>query len=386
MLKRILVACLVLVLIVWLGKTLFFGSNNGQEASKHTDKVLFTDLAGKEVWLDKDIDRIILLRSKDIYSLAVLLGDELPEKLIAWGPDLKTDSRGTYDKFIHIYPALEKIPFTGSVYSNDLSVEQILNLEPDLIVADKYLLDKGYWYMDKLVEAGLPVVCLDGSSDPFEGAQKGVSLLGEILGKEQKASEINSYVNGEIDSVLGKINRDHPAPPNVYLEAGSGGPEEFAQTYGGVGIPKTYTSWGTVLNRLQVNNIAEDIGSQMGSINPEYLLSSDPDVIIITGQNWDTSSEAMKLGDKVTPRQANDLLKGFTNRSGWNELQAVKNKRFHSVFHNSASIVCFAAIEALAKFSYPEEFETLDPEEDLKTFYDKFMPIEYSGVWMKTLE
>lgn len=374
-----ILACLSIILTIH-GCSLFSKKDN-----EHNGQVLYTDLVGKQVWLDSTIDRIVLLRSKDINNLAVLLGDELPKKLIAWGPDLKSDARGTYDQYISQYPELEKLPLTGSVYNDALSVEQILDLRPDLVIADKYFLDSGYRYMEKFEESGLPVVCLDGSSDPFTGPQNGILLLGNILGKQERAKELVAYVNAHIDTVLHTINKKKPTPPTVYLEAGSGGPDTFAQTYGKAGIPPTYTSWGTVLDRLQVRNIAEDIGSKMERANPEFVLTADPEVVIITGQHWNNMG-AMKLGDNITKTEANELLHAFSTRPGWQGLQAVRNKRFHSIYHASNSILCFASIQALATYFYPDDFKSLGPERNLKEFYRKFMPIPYSGVWMCTLE
>ncbi|UZR96580.1 ABC transporter substrate-binding protein [Chondrinema litorale] len=378
--KSIILIISISIILSILG--IFYYYNKANEQLITQNKIRYIDLAGNEVFVKENVERIVLLRSKDIYSLAVLLGDELPKKLIAWGPDLKTDDADAYQKFIKRFPSLKDITVTGSVYNNALSVEQIVNLQPDLIIADKYMIERGYWYMKKLINAGLPVVCLDGSNDPFKGPQNGITLLGKILKKEKKAKQITDFVNDQISFVLNEINTNKPKSPSVYLEAGVGGPEKFGQTYGSSGIPKTYTSWGAVLHQLKVNNIADGIASKMESINPEYVLSAEPDVIIITGQNWNTSQHAMQLGYQVKLDQANELLLGFTTRPGWKELSAVKNKRIYSVFHNSASIVCFASIQALSKYFYPSHFPVLNPEENLKKFYEKFMPVDYSGVWM----
>ncbi len=35
----------------------------------------------------------------------------------------------------------------------------------------------------------------------------------------------------------------------------------------------------------------------------------------------------------------------------------------------------------MAKFLYPDQFSDLDPEKDMKDFFDKYMPVKYSGVF-----
>lgn len=240
--------------------------------------------------------------------------------------------------------------------------------------------------MTKLEDSGLPVVYLDGSTDPFTGSQRGVALLGDILSREKKAAGIVNYVDSQLNAVLNVIDRNRPVSPKVYLEAGIEGPEKPGQTYGSSGIPKKYTSWGAVLHRLRVNNIAEGIASPMGSVSPEFILKSDPEVIVITGQNWNTSARAMRLGYNVQQQEAGRLLSDFSTRPGWSSLSAVKHKRMYSVFHNSAAVICFASIQALAKYIYPDHFKELDPEKNLKDFYRRFMPVTYSGTWMTAMQ
>lgn len=387
--KGSLIAAFICVLIL----AVIFYLQSGQPASVNhvaaNELRTITDLAGRKVSVKKDIRRIILLRSKDIYELAPLLGEELPDKLIAWGPDLKSDDYEAYQKFTETYPELKKISQTGSIYNDGLSVEQLVNLNPDLVIADKFIIDRGYKYLTKLEETGLPVVFLDGSNDPLTGSQRGIVLLGEILGKVQRAKEINDFVTEQFNAVLSKINALKLPLPSVYLEQGMAGPDSFGSTYGSTGNPKQYTSWGMVLHQLRVHNIADGIVAKQEPINPEYILKVDPDVIVITGQNWvstpGSSAGAMRLGYSLTQQQAEKSLEGFTKRPGWSGLKAVKNKRLFSVFHNTAVITCFGSVQALAKYIYPQVFADLDPQQNLQVFYQRFMPITYSGTWMAAL-
>jgi len=351
-------------------------------------KALHTDLAGRQVWISKDVQRIVLPRSKDIYLLAVLLGAELPGKLAAWGPDLEIDDAEFYRLLVARFPQLQKIPVTGSVYSDSLDVEQMLLLQPDLVILDKFMLDRGYRYINRLEAAGLPLVFLDSSSDPLNGPQQGLLLLGEVLGKQGRARAIVEYIDGQIRQVISTIEGHAPAPPSLYLESGNLGPNEYGQTYGSFGVSGQQTSWGTILKALRVRNIAEGRVVGMASINPEALLQADPDVIVITGQNWSRwkAPGSMQLGFNVDKAEACHLLRGFTARPGWQLLSAVRKHRVYGVFHNTVSPTVFSGIQALAKASYPHLFANLDPEKNLGVFYARFMPLPYQGTWMCTLK
>lgn len=364
----------------------YFSSKEFKYSNEATQLREIKDLAGRTVKIKTSINRIILLRSKDIYELAPLLEDELPKKLIAWGPDLEADDKEAYEKFTDRYPALKTIPKTGSVYNDALNIEQLIALSPDLIIADRFLIDRGYKYVSKLEESGLPVVYLNGSNDPIHGSQQGMELLGQVLEKEQKANEIVSYVNAQFDSIFSKLDNYSGSIPSVYLEQGYTGPHTFGSTYGSTGNPKEYTSWGMVLHWLKVKNIADGIVGKQEPINPEYILKTDPDVIVITGQNWIATPGAMRLGYYASCKESTALLKSYTSRPGWHDLKAVKNKEVFSVFHNTAVITCFAAVQTLAKDFYPSLFMNLNPEKNIKEFYQRFMPISYSGTWTVDLK
>lgn len=356
-----------------------------QEHPVTADKTSYTDLVGRNVELSRDVNRIILPRSKDIYLLAALLGEELPVKLIAWGPDLEKDDAEVYQQLVTRFPKLRDIPVTGSVYTDALDAEQIIHLNPDLIILDKFMLDRGYKYVDRLEAAGLPVVYLDGSNDPFTGPQKGILLLGEILGKRERAQQIAAYVNDQLELVRSRIEANTAAPPSVYLEQGYLGPDKYADTYGSLASSGKYTSWGTILHALKVKNIADGLVARQAPINPEYVLSANPDVIVITGQNW-SNPGSMRLGYNVKREDSLALLSAYLNRPGWSDLTAVKNKRVYAVFHNTCAITIFSGIQALAKCCHPGRFNDTDPEGNLREFHERFMPIPYSGTWTCRIE
>ncbi len=118
-------------------------------------------------------------------------------------------------------------------------------------------------------------------------------------------------------------------------------------------------------------------------MNPEYLLKANPDVIIISGSYRPETPGSMKLGYHSNTEESRRLLNAFTERQGWNTLNAVKNDRVYSIYHPFVSrIHNFVAIPAFAKWFYPDEFKDLDPEKIFKEFHQKFLPVDYSGVWM----
>lgn len=384
--KKVIIAFLVFATIALACAIMTINSKPASACGR--DMIEYTDLVGRKVLIKKDVRRIVLLRSKDVYLLAALLGDDLPARLCAWGPDLKVDDAEVYKRLTARFPGLAKTTVTGDVYSDGLSVEQLLQLAPDLVIADKYMIERGYKYTGRIEAAGLPVAYLDGSSDPLTGPQRGLRFLGKVLNKEARAEEISSFIDRRIQSVVSRIATNKPPAPSVYLEAGHLGPEGYGQSYGYSGVNREHTSWGTILQALQVRNIADGRVVGMAPISPEALLAANPEIVVITGQNWARfrSPGAMQLGFNVKPGEAAGLLEGFTRRPGWELISAVRDRRVYSVFHNTVSPTVFSAVEALGKYCYPGLFPDIDPDTSLHDFYVRFMPIALDGTWACSLE
>jgi iron complex transport system substrate-binding protein len=139
---------------------------------------------------------------------------------------------------------------------------------------------------------------------------------------------------------------------------------------------------GALVTKAGGSNIADGIIEGSGQINPEYLLTVDPDVIVISGSYWPSTDDSMRLGYHATEADSKALLQAFTGRGGWNDLSAVQNGRVHSIFHGfSFRIYNFAGIQAFAKWLYPDLFADIDPSADFEEFHNRFMPVDYSGVW-----
>lgn len=348
--------------------------------------VTVTDLAGRRVTFKQPIERIVLVRGRDIHVLAAVLGDEIDEKLIAWGSDVQSYDRDTYRKFLASHPRLAELPALGSVYEDGVSPERVLSLKPDLVIVDTFMTDRGYRCVDQMEQAGLPLLFLNFARDPFKDPQRSIALLGRVLGKERRAEEIVDVIDAEIDKVLSRLDNIKGPVPSVYIECGHLGVNQYGPTYGYNEGQRT-VSWGTVLHRLRCRNIAAGVVPSMGAISPEYLLKADPDVIVVTGACWPALPDTMRLGYYTDTADARRRLKAFTTRPGWADLKAVKSGRVYSVYHVAClQTTGYAVLQQLAKWLYPGQFDDLDPEASLKAFHEKFMPLDYSGVWTVALD
>ena len=345
-------------------------------------KLTLIDLADRTVTINKPIERVVLGSARHMHEFVAVEGGEDPfKKIVGWGPDLKAYDRDTYNKYIEKFPEIEDIPEVGYHYKGTFSVEKVITLNPDVVVFPLWIVEyEGVGDdINKLEKAGIPVIYIDYYTKPFENPVPSTLLLGYVLDKEERAQDIVNFYKEQSNEVYSRIERIDKPKPKVYVECGSKEPSEYGNTYG------SDKGWGAVVVICGGINIAEDIPG--GPINPEYLLDANPDVIMISGSYWPATPGSMRLGYYADPKESRELLTAFTKRPGWDTLNAVKNNRVCSIFHGfSFRIYNFAGLQAFAKWFYPDEFTDLDPEERLKEFHERFLPVDYSGVWMLSLE
>lgn len=344
----------------------------GEKTAPKTAK--YTDMLGREVELTTDVKKIVAIRYMDIYYLSAILGKELDNKLISLGMSYRQNDIDGYKKFSEVYKNLDNLVTIGSIYDDAISLESMVQLDPDIIIADKQFY--GYSCLDKMIEAGLPVVFTDFNSDPFHGPQNSMKTIGKMLGKEPYVNEMADYVNQRTDAVLERVKKLEASgvkKPRLYFECGNVSPAEIGGTRG-----DTSSGWGYLWEKLGADNIG--VGSKSNAMNPEQILAADPDVIVIGGANWNPDGDIMRMGFYVTAESAGEHLGLYAKRPGWQDLSAVKNGRLHALhFNYFVHPYNFAGVEAMVKFLYPEEFADLDPEKDMKEFFDRYMPVEYSG-------
>jgi len=335
-----------------------------------------TDLSGQSVTLQVPLKRIVLMSSRSVHEFAAVLGDDFLKPVVGWAYDLEMMDRDSYDHFASRYPAIADVPDVGYTYKNTFSVEKVIALTPDAVFMPLWMSKSTEEDRAKLKAAGIPVVVLDFWKEPLDNPPASLRLMGRLFGKEARAEEIASVFEESVARVETRLAGIKTAPPSVYIETGFKGPQEYSTTYGDNG-------WGAVVKRSGGLNIAEGVIERTGQINPEYLLSRDPDHIIIPGSYWPKTPGAMRIGYFAEKDDSVSLLKGFEKRSGWESLKAVKQGKVHSIYHGFCfHLYNFVAMEAFAKWFYPEAFADLDPEADLRSFHERFMPVPYRGVWI----
>jgi len=208
------------------------------------------------------------------------------------------------------------------------SNEAIVALQPDLIVGGDLV---PLAQLEQLANQGIPYVLFADRS--LEDVIKTIRLAGVITGHVSEADEVAGELEDRIDVVETKIQDSGLPKPKVYVEY-----DDFMGfwTYG----PGSFGD-DLIISAGGVN-IAHNTSSEYPTVESEYVIAQDPDIIIYTTGPWSTLTEDT-----------------YINRPGWSTIDAVENGDIYGVDANLISrygprvIDC---LELLAQIFYPEVF------------------------------
>ena len=336
------------------------------------------DAADRVVTISKPVEKIVTTFSFE-ESIAVD-GEDIFEKIVGWNRDYWEGRRQwIWDAYVKAFPEMDDIPDVGYPSKGTFNVEKVITLDPDVVITSTVELKHAETAVTQLEQAGIPTVFVDYHSETIEMHRASTLTLGYVFDERERAQEIVEFYTEQVNKMYSRLEEIDEPKPTVYVECGYTGPSEYSNTYGDF-------MWGALIESCGGINIAEGVVEKSGPINPEYLLDADPDVIIITGSYWPANPGSMRLGYYADREESRELLLAFTERPGWDTLNAVNENRVYSVQHGlSRHIYDFVAVQYFAKCMYPGEFEDIDPEDGWKEFHERFLPVDYSGVWMLSL-
>jgi iron complex transport system substrate-binding protein len=337
-----------------------------------------TDVLGREVTVQTPVDSMVVQGSGGggpFFTLLALGGPDIVKKIVAMDSTLEDNRNDVWQEYVKAIPELEKIPKTGS-HTADLNPETVISLKPDVVIVPKGDYTGAVELYNKFEEAGIPVVVTDYHAETLENHKKSIELIGQLIGEEAKAAKLYDYYKSQMDIVTSRLDNYSGKKPRVYVECASSSADELGNSYGDY-------MWGALIKKCKGDNIGEGSVETYGIMNKEYILKQDPEVIIYTGSYWPKAPQSFRLGFSATDETAKETLKPYISREGWESLSAIKNSRVYGINHGmSREIFDFAAFQFIAKSLYPELFADVDPEANLKDFYDTYMPVKLTGKWM----
>jgi len=324
----------------------------------------------------------------DVPAKRVVLGFYYPDYIAATGAEnfgqvvgisrefWEKFNPGSWDLYNQKLPNLQSIGDIGNIDRGTFSFEKTLAMKPDVVILAKQQYDTLKAEIPRFEAANIPVVVVDYNDQTVKNHVKSTQIFGQLTGSEQRAGQVaQEYADGIAD-IQKRVQAAQSPKPKIYIEFGDKGPKEHSFTFG-------KNMWGAIADIVGGDNISKPFIEDWGTLNPEQVLVSKPDVIMISGTEVGMKQpNAMAMGIDISADEAQRRLKGFTTRNGWENLPAVKNNRVYGIYHTtSRSLSDLAAAQFMAKALYPKAFADVDPEKTYMNFHEKYLPVKPNGTF-----
>jgi iron complex transport system substrate-binding protein len=330
---------IVLTLII-MGCCCFSGctnthNNHNMDISySNQTSIHFTDSANHSFSLAHPAERIVTINADTVETLIVL---------------------GAGDKIIGVADNVAKNPqFMGHLpnakiigSSENPNIELISSLHPDVIVVMSSSPDN---IKARLETLNLTVAVFDCYI--LSDLQFSVKNLGIMTGKTDNADKYLLFFQSYDSLIRERIrNISTDQQPSVYFEISD-------YTAAGKGSGGSSLLWN-----IKATNIAEELPTPWPIVSPEWIVKSNPDVIIKSVHSY--------AGDE---KKFPDLNNEIRARQGFSDMNAVKNDRVYvissNILYGPRGII---GQLYLGKIFYPDRFSDINPDSVLHQYAKDYM-------------
>lgn len=290
-------------------------SSTAADSSVPAAPATITDREGKEITIPDNIEKIISM-APSITETLINLG--LGDKIIA------------IDKYSAGREGLKADLPQFDIMTPD--TESIAALKPDIILATGMSRADGDDPFKPVTDLGVLMTYIPSAST-IQAIKDDITFLGAVTKTEDKAAEIITTFDKDMNAVLDKVKgAAGDTPKNVYFEIAAA---PSAYSFG------TDTFLNEMIELLGAKNVLADQSGWL-SVTEEVAISKNPDVIF-------TNVDYLE-----------DPVAEIIARNGWNVVNAVKNKQVYQIDKNASSLPnenVAVALEQMAKAIYPEAFK-----------------------------
>lgn len=346
MVRRFLLGmlCLLTVLTLVVSGCGSTTSNKNESSSAQGNQLVITDSVGRKITLNGAVSRAVIVNA---YNAELINAIGAMDQVVGVDYYIYQDQEGFKHRFT-------KDMLIGQSKGSDLNYEKIIELKPQAVI-----LTSNYDWQDaekKLKPFGIEVINVDSYyTDKFAD---NVRLLGKIFGKENNAKEFSDYFMSKLDYIdkqLANVPRR-----SVYYEY---------RTAGRTTVPGDY--FYEMVNLAHGDNIFKD--AKNNTVDIESVVEKNPKYIVKV-------SDANVYSSYVPPTEAEHkhIFKEIAARPGWDQIEAVKNKKVlllsHYVHGGASKLV---GTMYIAKFLYPEYLPDLHPENVFQDWLTKYQHLDY---------
>lgn len=348
-----------------------------------SSEVTVQDLAGRNVTVTVPMERVLLGEGRLLHLVAAVTGSNPLDHIAAWRDDLIEADPATYRQYLEVYPELADLPRFSGQEDSLLDAESAIALDVDAVLLniDAQPAMEDARLAEKLAEVGIPLLYVDFRHHPGRNTAPTIRLLGKLFGHEERAEEIAVFRDLEIARVTEIIATQTPRRPKVFIERIGGYTDDCCLSFGD-------GNFGRFVELAGGENVARSvIPTTFGQVNPELVIQSDPEHVVVTSAEWEAyvpGGRWIPLGPGNGGTEALKKLEWYRTRPAYTGIHANVNGLFHGIWHQFYnSPFDFVAIQRLAKWFHPQLFAGMDPDKTFRAFHERFLPVPYKpGYWV----
>lgn len=356
----------------------------GTSSALSGETLTVTDVGGRAITVPERPKRIILLEARDIVTMALFHPD--PASLVVgWAAADRIDSLAVREDFV----GDRRIATVGRQTPDTISLEGLISLSPDLVVASSYMAPQGSndLIVERLTSLGIPVVFSDISSNATTGNATGkgavfdfkehIRMWGDLLGARDKAAAFTRLYDDHLARIATRLIG--VSPVTTYLEVASS-MDDCCWAAGN-------KIWGELLKLAGGGTLPGVTASWFQKLQLEYLLTTPHEVYIASGGEW-SSGGRPSIGPGIDLAKGRDGLRRMIARPGFMELDSVKRRRVHGIWTGLITLPPFNIlfIEVVAKWLHPDRCGDIDPAMTLAEINDRFLARPINGPFWVSLE
>jgi iron complex transport system substrate-binding protein len=336
------VTAIVLIVVIVVSSYGVYSFSVPSDTGSQEATITIVDQTGAAVNVTTPVERIVSIIGTE---LICALGGE--DKIVGRSM-LTTDEETIVPSSVLDLPVVAETSFS-------VNLELVLEMEPDLVIADEGLDDEIRKQIEDAGVAVLEEMTMAPRREIF------IQNLGLILDAEEKANEYIEYEAYYENLVKERVETlTESEKPSVYFEwykpwfstAEGGSYHEMIVTTGGI-------------------NIAADEPVVNPELSPEYVAEKNPDIVIrmLTYMDGEELADYQTLHDEIT------------SRSALSESNAVKEGKVYIIKNTALVARRPIGLLYLAKWFHPTLFEDIDPAAVHQDMAQKFFGTDIEGVF-----
>ena len=331
-------------------------------AEEVTSRIVVDD-TGREIEVPAEINRIVIMSTMPLASVYCMAGGD-PDKLVGLTPSSKN---AAVTSFLNRVADLEDVS-TAFAQGETVNVEELMNLEPDVVFYNTGA-PADVEAVKKLESLGIPCVGFTTAIEStIETVNTWATQIGQVLGTEMQAGEIVAYGKEAEKMVMDRVST---VPENERRSA------LILTNYTPTSIVAAGSTFGRYwLATIGADNVAIGLETKTAPVSLEQIYEWDPEVIFLNSFSAFTAEDVAN-GTAVPGHD-------------WTGLTAVRNGEFYKMplgmyYWFPPCSDSPLSLQWMAQKLYPELFEDLDMDAEIKDFFQRFYGVTLTDEDLNTL-